>query len=107
MSAEPDSFGRRLAWARAVRGLSQKDVAAKAGVREHDISRWERDAARPRDHDVIVKLAIATGQTTDYLLGRTTAEGDARDGLFQEPPEDPPSAEAGRRSPTAPRRGKR
>lgn len=49
--------------------MSQKELADRVGVREKDISRWENGRNLPRDHAIIIRLAAAVKQTTDYLLG--------------------------------------
>lgn len=74
-NAPLSTFGQRLAYARDARGISQKDLAAVIGVREKDISRWEKDHNRPRDHDTIVALANTLRVTTDFLLGATRKRG--------------------------------
>lgn len=44
-TTEPDfsSFGRRLRWAREMRGLKQHHLATATGVKRPNVSNWERD----------------------------------------------------------------
>lgn len=106
MTTEPDSFGRRLAWARGSAGMSQHELAKLVDVRENDIGRWEKGKNRPRDLSVIVKLALATGRTTDFLLGANGGD-DAPGGLAPTPPEDPQPRDSDTRPRQSKPRGRR
>lgn len=73
--ATPDStFSARLRAARERAGLSQADLAAKAGFQPSAISHFE-NARREPAFDTLKILADALGVPIDYLLGR---EGEAR-----------------------------
>tara|TARA_R110000822_G_scaffold169729_2_gene309666 strand:+ start:291 stop:968 length:678 start_codon:yes stop_codon:yes gene_type:complete len=61
-----DSFGELIATRRAELGLTQRDLAAKAGVSWSQISRYESNQASPR-LKVVMKLAEALGLNVDDL----------------------------------------
>ena len=70
-SAQPvDLFTTRLKEARALRGLSQADLAAKAGLPPASVSHFESGPRKP-SFDNLKALASALDVTTDYLLGRS------------------------------------
>lgn len=50
--------------------LTQKDLAAKAGVTESAMSYYVKGERTPRS-DVLTRMAKALNTTTDYLLGAT------------------------------------
>jgi transcriptional regulator with XRE-family HTH domain len=64
----PESFGHRLARLRKERGFTQVELADKTGMIQALISDYERDKLRPYA-DVVVRLALALGISTDELLG--------------------------------------
>ena len=66
-----ETFGRRLARIRKAKGLTQVELAQKAGMIQVLISDYERDKLRPH-HDIIVKFAKALDVTADELLGLKT-----------------------------------
>lgn len=68
MSAEKDSFGRRLKWLRSKRGLSQEVVAKELNISRARYSHYENDHVEP-DMDLISKLATFFKVSSDYLLG--------------------------------------
>jgi transcriptional regulator with XRE-family HTH domain len=75
-----DIFQERLKSARALRGLSQTELAAKAGLPPSSVSHFESGARKP-SFDNLKRLAAALDVTTDYLLGRTdTPEASATAG---------------------------
>ena len=65
-SDEP--FGQRLARLRRERGFTQVELGEKSGMIQALISDYERDKLRPYA-DVVVRLAVALGVSTDELLG--------------------------------------
>lgn len=68
--AEPiDMFKERLKAARALRGLNQAELAAKAGLPPASVSHFESGPRKP-SFDNLKALATALDVTTDYLLGR-------------------------------------
>lgn len=70
-SAQPiDIFKERLKAARAMRGLNQAELAAKAGLPAASVSHFESGPRKP-SFDNLKALASALDVTTDYLLGRS------------------------------------
>lgn len=79
------SFTERLRNARKSRGLSQADLAQRAGLEPSAVSHFEAGRRQPSFHN-LRKLADALGVTTDYLLGRDInlgASGPAVEGLWR------------------------
>ena len=66
-----DSFGSRILYLRHKRGYSQRDLAAKMGVSNAAISRWENEVQEPTVSH-IVKLCEALETGSDFLLGLTS-----------------------------------
>jgi transcriptional regulator with XRE-family HTH domain len=65
-----DIFKERLKAARELRGLSQAQLAAKAGLPAASVSHFESGPRKP-SFDNLKGLATALSVTTDYLLGRS------------------------------------
>lgn len=63
------TFGDRLREARNKRGLTQLQLAEKAGTSKEMISFYERDRGYPQVL-TLSYIADALEVTTDYLLGR-------------------------------------
>ena len=64
----PDpAFGARLGAARRQAGLTQRELAERAGVTLNSIWRYET-GRRPEDYDVLTRLGEAVGATVDFLL---------------------------------------
>jgi transcriptional regulator with XRE-family HTH domain len=64
----PDpAFGERLAAARRQAGLTQGELAARAGVTLNSVWRYET-GRRPEDYDVLARLGEAVGVGVDFLL---------------------------------------
>ena len=64
----PDpAFGERLAAARRQAGLTQRELAGRAGVTLNSIWRYEM-GRRPEDYDVLGRLGEAVGASADFLL---------------------------------------
>lgn len=63
-------FSERLAGLMSLRGLTQKEVAAKAGITESAISYYVKGARTPSG-EILARMAETLSTTTDYLLGRT------------------------------------
>jgi transcriptional regulator with XRE-family HTH domain len=61
-------FGERLIALRRARSMTQSQLAAALGVHQSTISYHEAVADLPAG-DVVLKLALALGVTTDELLG--------------------------------------
>ncbi len=64
-------FSERISELMKNNRLSQKELAAKAGVTESAMSYYVKGERTPRS-DVLTRLAKALGTTTDYLLGNTS-----------------------------------
>src|SRR5687767_6603263 len=62
------TFGQRLARIRRSKGISQAELADKVGLIQVLVSDYERDKLRLRA-DLVVRLAVTLGVTTDELLG--------------------------------------
>lgn len=69
-STASEIFPERLRKAREHRGLSQGQLAERAGFQASAISHFETKARRP-SFENLKKLADALDVTTDYLLSRT------------------------------------
>lgn len=61
-------LGVRLKDLRKGHGLTQLQVAQRVGISKAMVSSYELSARQP-SYDVLVKLAVLYGVTTDYLLG--------------------------------------
>lgn len=62
-------FGERIALAREQAGLTQQQLAEKAGTIQRVVSSWEREPVALRA-DQLSALADALGVSIDFLLGR-------------------------------------
>jgi transcriptional regulator with XRE-family HTH domain len=62
-------LGEKIERLRRERGLTQQELADRAGVSQAIISRLERKARTNVHADVLKGLAKALGCTTDYLVG--------------------------------------
>lgn len=62
-------IGANIRTLRERAGMTQDDLAVKAGVTCPAVSKWERGLAYPR-MDTLVLLADIFGVTTDALFGR-------------------------------------
>ena len=69
-----NTLGERLSMARERRGLTQEDVAQRAGLPRQAISRLERGERIHVRSDVLGRLAVALAVSADYLLGLDTPE---------------------------------
>lgn len=63
-----ESIGPRIKQARDKAGLSQRDLADRAGVHNTTLGKWERNEAIPAA-DALLRLASILGTTSEYLLG--------------------------------------
>jgi transcriptional regulator with XRE-family HTH domain len=81
----PESFPERLKRVRELRGLSQAELAKKAGLQPTAISHFETGSRSP-SFDNLRRLADALTVTTDFLMGRspeTNLAGPGADSLFR------------------------
>ena len=80
-----DIFSARLQSARHLRGLSQSELAEKAGLQPSAVSHFENGRRSP-SFDNLKVLSNALEVSTDYLLGRTPTpqlSGKVADQLFR------------------------
>lgn len=78
-------IGDTLKRLRTKKGLTSEELCSKIGIKGGSYRNYERNDRKP-DYDTLVKLAGFYGVTTDYLLGRPTAQPptDALERLFTE-----------------------
>lgn len=70
MNGDPgDSFSARLSAARELRGLSQAELAKRAGIQSSTIAHFEGGRRKP-SFDNFVKLVEALEVPADFLIGR-------------------------------------
>jgi transcriptional regulator with XRE-family HTH domain len=62
-------IGRRVASARELAGITQRNLAARIGVSVNTLSRIEVGVTENPNARIISDIAQALGCTTDYLLG--------------------------------------
>lgn len=60
--------GDRLKQMRIQRGLTQDDLADRIGIGRAQMNRYEREKTQP-EPEIMVRLAIELGVTTDWLYG--------------------------------------
>lgn len=85
-SLPSETFRQRLREVREERGLSQAQLAARAGLQPAAVSHFETGGRKP-SFENLVKLAEALSVTTDYLLGReraAEAAGEEISALFRD-----------------------
>ena len=77
MKDEPtnNEFGKRLAYFRKAKGLTQRDLAKIIGVSNRVIAYYESETKYPPSK-LLVPIADTLGITTDELLGRTASKVD-------------------------------
>ena len=66
-------FKDRLKEKRVEAGLTQGELAKKAGVTARTIQNYELGNRKPANMEVIQKIADSLGTTTEYLLGSSGA----------------------------------
>jgi len=64
-----DSLGDRLARKRQWRGMSQRELAERTGLKVQHISRIETDLREHVRSDTLRRLAEALSCSADYLIG--------------------------------------
>lgn len=62
-------FDDRLKKLREARNLTQQDVAEALGITQKAYSNYETNERSPKDPQIIIKLCLFFGVTSDYLLG--------------------------------------
>lgn len=70
MNAERSAFALRLEQALKNKGITQKELAARAGVTEAAMSHYIKGDRTPRS-SVLARIADALGTTSDYLMAGT------------------------------------
>ncbi|MCI8443359.1 MAG: helix-turn-helix transcriptional regulator [Provencibacterium sp.] len=75
-------FGYRLRFLRKKKKLSQKQVAERIHVSKASISGYENNLTMP-SVDVLVRLALLYGVTTDYLTGLDNRKMVSLDGFTE------------------------
>ena len=75
-SPPPKDFASLLRTAREQKGLSQAELATKAGLQPSAVSHFETGRRAP-SFENLRALADALGVTTDYLIGRQEGAGAA------------------------------
>jgi transcriptional regulator with XRE-family HTH domain len=71
------TFGQRLQELRLARGLTQRELAARAGIQEATLSRYENDL-HVYQWESLVLLSDALDTSSDYLLGQTDVQAPIR-----------------------------
>ena len=85
MGIENESFGRRIARLRLMKGMTQERLANLANVSAQAVSKWENDLSYP-DIMLLPVLADVFGVSIDELLGRTV---EARTVIMPQPESEP------------------
>lgn len=62
-------LSKRLKELRAIKDITQADLARLLGVTQQAVAKWENEKAEP-DNDTLIKLADYFHVSTDYILGR-------------------------------------
>lgn len=68
-----DTFNERLALLLQQKNMTQKDLAAKAGVTEAAVSHYLKGDRTPRA-SVLTRISEALDTTTDYLMSGTEVD---------------------------------
>ncbi len=68
------TFGERMAFARQMRGLMQKDLAEAMKVTASFVSHFESDRRKP-SYESLEAIADALKVSVDWLMGRVTELG--------------------------------
>lgn len=75
-------LGERIRKLRDERGLSQKQLADRLGVKKQTVSNWENGNAMP-SMDMFVRVVELLHTTPNYLLGYEAKVGLDVTGLFE------------------------
>lgn len=68
------TIGERLRILRNEQGITQQQLADRAGISRSNINTWESEKSLPLP-DGLIALADCFGCTVDYLLGRESEDG--------------------------------
>ena len=67
-------IGNRIREVRELHGLSQKKLANQLFVSQQAVAKWEKGITQPTP-DMIGKIAVVFGVTSDYLMGISDDDG--------------------------------
>lgn len=72
------AIGKRIKEKRKEAGLNQKELAAKVGLSEASVSKYENGKVEDATHNMLTKFAEALGVSVAWLLGmeKTEVSGD-------------------------------
>lgn len=73
-------IGQKIRRLRTQRGISQVDLASSLGVSKSVVSSYENGVHLP-PYDVLIRIALLFGVSTDYLLGTGATQTINVDGL--------------------------
>lgn len=62
-------FAEQLKTLRRIKGLTQKELAEKVGVKQNSYSDWENGKSEP-NIEMLVRLAECFDVSIDFLIGR-------------------------------------
>ena len=68
MTGQPESMGSRLARARKLAGMTQRELSEAVGVDRTSVARYERGRNAPGAAHIRL-LCVALGVSADWLLG--------------------------------------
>lgn len=63
-----DTMGDRIRQQRAVKGLSQQDLAKQLGITKGAVSQWEMNRTKNVKNATVLKLCEVLGISLDYLV---------------------------------------
>lgn len=75
------AIGKRIKEKRKEAGLNQKELAARVGLSEASVSKYENGKVEDATHNMLTKFAEALGVSVAWLLGMEKAEA-AGDPVF-------------------------
>src|SRR5262249_32120460 len=93
-----ETFGARLKRLRERAGLSQEELALRAGLNRYSVIKWERDQHEPMWSSVLA-LARALGCTVADFDGTKAPPADVRPARKGRPRKPPPAEEAAQERP--------
>ena len=77
------SFSELLKKCRKKQGISQAELAARLGVTQQAVGKWESGKSSP-DPSTVARIAGILGTTADYLLGLYRPAGDSMEPRIQD-----------------------
>lgn len=88
LTKEETTLGKRIAYLRKMKRLTQRDLAEKLSVSDKLVSKWEQEESTPSIDDV-VKIGELYHLSLEYLIHGKKSKDDA-EALRQLPPPPPP-----------------